>query len=200
MSSTDRNDDVEEADRAVATIARRALEHAVRTGAPLELDPRELPESLRAVGATFVTIERRGDLLGCIGTLRPHASLAEDIAANAFGAVFRDPRCPPLAPDEGPALDVHVSILGPPERLEFDSEEDLLRQLRPFVDGLVLEDGRYRGTFLPVVWETLPEPRDFFAHLKRKAGLPATYWSDTLRVSRYTTHVVHAPATRSPRL
>ena len=110
----------------------------------------------------------------------------EDVAENAFAAAFRDPRFPPLRPDEYPRLEYHISILNPPEPMTVTSEADLLQQLRPGVDGLVLIEGARRATFLPSVWEQLPDPRQFLAHLKMKAGLPADYWSDSLRFERYT--------------
>ncbi len=194
MSSTEPHRTIDEAlGRVLVDVAAASIAHGLRTGVPLEVDPAAYPEPLRAHRATFVTLERDGTLLGCIGSIQPRMSAVEDVAKNAYGAVFHDPRCPRLSLDDVPALDIHISILGEPEPMTFTSEEDLLRQLRPGVDGLVLEDGFARGTFLPVVWESLPDPRDFLAHLKRKAGLPPTYWSDTLRVSRYTTEVVPGP-------
>ena len=176
--------------RILLDIAARSIEHGLRTGAPLEVDPAAYPESLRARRATFVTIERDGRLLGCIGTIQARLPAVEDVAKNAYGAVFYDPRCPRLALDDCPDLDIHISILSEPEPMRFTSEEDLIGQLRPGVDGLLLEDGFHRGTFLPVVWRSLSEPRDFFNHLKLKAGLPVTHWSETIRVSRYTTEVI----------
>lgn len=113
--------------------------------------------------------------------------LAEDVAANAAAAAFADPRFPPLTKNEFEKLEIHISVLSPPEELSFSSEEDVLNQIRPGIDGLILQDGFYRGTFLPSVWEELPEKKDFWMHLKLKAGLPVTYWSDTVRVFRYTT-------------
>ena len=97
------------------------------------------------------------------------------------------PRFQPVSASEFGDLEIHISVLSPPEPMIFTSEADLLRQIRPGIDGLILEDGAYRGTFLPSVWEQLPDPAQFLAHLKMKAGLPPNYWSDTLKVSRYTT-------------
>ncbi len=171
-------------------VAAASIEHGLREGTPLAVDTSAYPEPLRARRATFVTIERGGTLLGCIGTIQARMSTVEDVAKNAYGAVFYDPRCPKLTVADVADLDVHISILSEPEPMTFDSEEDLIRQLRPGVDGLLLEDGFSRGTFLPTVWESLPDPHDFFAHLKLKANLPRTYWSDTIRVSRYVTEVV----------
>jgi AmmeMemoRadiSam system protein A len=113
--------------------------------------------------------------------------LAEDVAENARAAAFEDPRFPPLTLPELAKLEIHISILSPSEEMVFSSESDLLRQIRPGVDGLILQEGFRRGTFLPSVWAELPEKELFLTHLKLKAGLPADYWSDTLRVFRYTT-------------
>ena len=137
--------------------------------------------------ATFVTLNKFGELRGCIGHLEAIQPLIADVAENAFNAAFRDPRFQPVTASEFGDLEVHISVLSPPEPMVFTSEADLLRQIRPGIDGLILEDGAYRGTFLPSVWEQLPDPAQFLAHLKMKAGLPPNYWSDTLKVSRYTT-------------
>ena len=171
-------------------VASAAIEHGLRTGEPLEVDPSPFPEPLRAKRATFVTVERDGRLLGCIGTIHARTSAVEDVAKNAYGAVLYDPRCPKLDPDDVEDLEIHISLLSAPAPMTFTSEADLVGQLRPGVDGLLLEDGFHRGTFLPVVWASLPDPHDFFQHLKQKAGLPTTHWSDTIRVSRYTTEVI----------
>ena len=171
-------------------VAAAAIEHGLRTGQVLAVDPSPFPEPLRAKRATFVTVERDGRLLGCIGTIHARTSAVEDVAKNAHGAVLYDPRCPRLDPDDLADLRIHISLLTEPSPMTFASEADLVEQLRPGVDRLLLEDGIYRGTFLPVVWATLPDPRDFLRHLKQKAGLPPTHWSDTVRVSRYTTEVI----------
>ena len=118
--------------------------------------------------------------------LQPIRPLVEDIAQNAWSAAFRDPRFPPLRADEVDDLVLHISILGEPEAMAFTSEQNLIEQIRPGVDGLILEDGQNRGTFLPSVWESLPDAADFFRHLKVKAGLAQNYWSGTLSVQRYT--------------
>lgn len=145
------------------------------------------PAALQAERASFVTLTIDHQLRGCIGVLEAIRSLVVDVAANAFAAAFEDRRFAPLAAGEYPRLTIHISVLSPPAAMSFVSEADLLRQLRPMADGLVLEEQGYRGTFLPSVWETLPEPREFLRHLKRKAGLPEDYWTASLRVSRYTT-------------
>ena len=146
----------------------------------------KLPSELKQKRATFVTLTLGGALRGCIGMLEACRPLAEDVAANACAAAFEDPRFEPLSKEEFENLEIHISVLSPPEEMKFSSEADLLEQIRPGVDGLILQEGGRRGTFLPSVWEDLPGAELFLMHLKMKAGLPNTYWSDTLRVSRYT--------------
>jgi AmmeMemoRadiSam system protein A len=147
---------------------------------------REVPAELMQERATFVTLERDGRLRGCIGMLEACRPLAEDVEQNARAAAFQDPRFPPLSRKEFEQLEIHISVLSPPEELTFSSEADLLGQLLPGVDGLILQEGYQRGTFLPSVWDELAEKEMFLSHLKMKAGLPETYWSDTLQVFRYT--------------
>jgi len=163
-------------------IARCAIE---RTEIPEVSEPELLEER-----ATFVTLEIGGQLRGCIGMLEACRPLAEDVAENAFASAFHDPRFPPVSPAELDALKISISVLSPPEEMVFSSEEDLLEQIRPGVDGLILQDGFRKGTFLPSVWEQLPEKEEFFGHLKRKAGLAPGHWSDTLRVFRYTAEYI----------
>ncbi len=172
--------------RILLDVAAASIRHGLETGRPLSIRLEEYPESLREPGAAFVTLNLDGQLRGCIGSLEARRPLVEDVAENAFAAAFRDPRFPPLRPEEYPRLEYHISILSPPEPMTVTSEADLLQQLRPGVDGLVLIEGARRATFLPSVWEQLPDPRQFLAHLKMKAGLPADYWSDSLRFERYT--------------
>lgn len=148
----------------------------------------EYSSALQQQAAAFVTLHQRGRLRGCIGSLEARQALVLDVADNAWAAAFRDPRFAPVSPGDVEALDIHISVLSPPAPLQFSSEADLLMQLRPGIDGLIMEAAGRRGTFLPSVWEQLPRPGEFLQHLKLKAGLPADYWSATLRVSRYTTH------------
>ncbi|OAI16051.1 hypothetical protein A1507_12610 [Methylomonas koyamae] len=168
-------------------LARQSISHGLQTGRPLTVELSDYPGELSAHRATFVTLERAGQLRGCIGMLEARQPLAEDVAENAFAAAFRDPRFPPLRDSELAGLDLHISVLAPAEPLPVASEADLLQQLRPGVDGLILQEGGRRATFLPAVWDDLPEPARFLTHLKQKAGLPAAYWSDSLRFFRYTT-------------
>lgn len=142
--------------------------------------------ALREPGASFVTLTRDGHLRGCIGSLEAYRPLADDVRGNACAAAFRDPRFPPLSSAEWPDTKVEVSLLSVPEALSFKDEADALAQLRPGIDGIVLSAGGRRATFLPQVWEQLPDPALFLAQLKAKAGLPADYREPDLRLERYT--------------
>lgn len=136
--------------------------------------------------ASFVTLTQQGNLRGCIGSLQAHRPLVEDVRANAVSAAVRDPRFPPMQADELPHTRIEVSLLSHAEPIVFESEVHALAQLRPGIDGVILEYGYARGTFLPQVWESLPQPAEFLSHLKRKAGLPASFWHEDIRLSRYT--------------
>ena len=135
--------------------------------------------------ATFVTLKINNTLRGCIGTLTAQQPLIKDVVNNAYQAAFHDPRFEPLYPQELEQLHITISILSPPESMHVTSEQDLIDQLRPGQDGLIIEDDGHRATFLPSVWEQLPDPATFLQHLKHKAGVPADYWSDTINVERY---------------
>lgn len=150
----------------------------------------DYPEPLRVLRATFVTLHLEAQLRGCIGTLEARRTLVEDVASNAWSAAFRDPRFSALTWTEFERLDIHISVLSLPEPLQFSSEDELVAQLRPRVDGLIIEEGFNRGTFLPSVWEQLPDPREFLRQLKHKAGLSPDYWSSRIRVQRYTTESI----------
>lgn len=143
-------------------------------------------EWLNLPGASFVTLKLDDDLRGCIGSLEARKPLGEDVAHNARAAAYRDPRFPPVSSHERPRLQIEVSVLSTREPIDVASESDLLSQLRPGVDGIYLEYGGMSSTFLPQVWESLPDPAQFMAHLKQKAGLPADFWNANLRLSRYT--------------
>ena len=134
-----------------------------------------------------MTLSRDGELRGCRGMLEPARPLVQDVAHNAYLSAFDDPRFPPLASRELKGLHLEVSLLSALEALYPAHERELLRMLRPGVDGLVLSDGYERATFLPSVWDKLPEPAEFLRQLKWKAGWPADYWSESLKVQRYQT-------------
>jgi AmmeMemoRadiSam system protein A len=168
-------------------VARNSIEHGLREGRPLAVDPGTYASRLRAPGAAFVTLHERGALRGCIGHLEAIGPLVRDVAENAFAAAFRDPRFPPLQTHELDQLEIEISVLTEPEPLDCASEVELLRQIVPGRDGLILAEGASRGTFLPTVWESLPSPQDFIRHLKVKAGLRPDHWSEAIRVWRYHT-------------
>lgn len=171
------------------SIARQSIEYGLYHGRSLPVDSSEHVPALQVLRASFVTLERNGHLRGCIGMLEAVRPLVEDVARNAFAAAFEDPRFPPLKRQELGDLDLHISVLSPSVAMNFMDEADLIRQLQPDIDGLILHDRGYRGTFLPSVWQQLPDPRQFLCHLKQKAGLPGDYWSDTLTVRRYSTQM-----------
>lgn len=141
---------------------------------------------LRQPGATFVTLKRQARLRGCIGSLQPHRPLLEDVEQNAHAAAHRDPRFRPLAREELNGLRVEVSLLSASVPMQFRDQQDALAQLRPGIDGLVFSWQGRRSTLLPQVWEELADPRQFVAHLKRKAGLPEDFWAPDVGLARYT--------------
>ena len=136
-------------------------------------------------GACFVTLTLDGALRGCIGSLVAHRALGEDVRANACAAAFSDPRFPPLSAAEFARVRVEVSLLSAAEPFPVADEADACARLVPHEDGVILQWGSQRSTFLPQVWAQLPEPAQFLAQLKRKAGLPADFWAPELRLSRY---------------
>jgi AmmeMemoRadiSam system protein A len=167
-------------------VARRAVALAARCGAPLRVDPREYAPRLRERGASFVTLRRGGDLRGCTGRLEASEPLVADVARSAHRAAVADPRFEPVEERELAELELKISVLSPLEPLPARSEAELLAALRPGVDGLVLREGVAGATFLPAVWESLPDPAAFLRELRRKAGLPGHHWSAQLRFERYT--------------
>ncbi len=167
-------------------LARASVEHGLDCGQALPLSPGDYPPELGALRATFVTLRVEETLCGCIGSSRPSRTLVEDVASNAYGAAFLDPRFPALKREELAHLHIHISILSPFQELRFTCEEDLLAQMRPGVDGFMLEEDLYRGVLLPAVWASLTTSGIFLRHLKLKAGLPQDYWSKTLKVWRCT--------------
>jgi AmmeMemoRadiSam system protein A len=174
----------------ILDTARKSIVYGLEHQQPAVPDLHEIPEPLLQPGACFVTLEIDHRLRGCIGSLEAHRPLIMDIANNAYAAAFSDPRFPPLDKSEQDLLQIEVSILTPSEAMVFADEQDLLRQIRAGVDGLIIEDAGRRGTFLPSVWESLPDKQDFLRHLKLKAGLAEDHWSDSIRVYRYTTEMI----------
>jgi AmmeMemoRadiSam system protein B/AmmeMemoRadiSam system protein A len=162
--------------RILVRLARAAVESAVRERRRLRVDATTLPASLKERKGCFVTLTERGDLRGCIGHIFPQEPLYEAVIDNSWAAALEDPRFRPVAPYELGDIEIEVSVLTVPKPLPFDSPDDLLRKLRPHRDGVVLKIGPAMATFLPQVWEQLPDKEEFLAHLSRKAGCPANAW------------------------
>lgn len=171
-------------------IARESIAFGLVRKQPPHVDLSRFSGVMLEDRASFVTLKYAGQLRGCIGALEARRPLVQDVAANAFGAAFSDRRFNPVSEVELPMLEYHISILTPRQTLAVDSESDLLSKLRPGIDGLILEEGSSRATFLPAVWETLPDPSEFVLHLKRKAGWNDDYWSSSITVWIYQTESV----------
>jgi AmmeMemoRadiSam system protein A len=165
----------------LVAIAREAIEREPPPGASW----REAPW-LREPGASFVTLKLDGELRGCIGTIDPRRPLGEDVAANGRAAAYRDPRFPPVSDHERPNLGIEVSVLSPRASFAAGSEAEAVAALRPGTDGIYLQYRDRTSTFLPQVWESIDDPLEFLVALRRKAGLPARFWDEEVRLSRYT--------------
>lgn len=168
-------------------VARDSILNGLKNGSVLTIISSDFSADLQQPYATFVTLHKQGQLRGCIGTLEAYQPLIKDISTHAFAAAFQDPRFTPLQENEFDQLDIEISVLGKPEPMSFNSEEDLLKQIEAGRDGLILEHRYNRGTFLPSVWEQLPDKNTFLRHLKMKAGLPENWWHDDVKISRYQT-------------
>ncbi len=167
-------------------IARTAISRALHVPGTSAAEVEENMSWLSKPGATFVTLTQWGELRGCIGSLQACDPLIEDVSNNAVSAALYDPRFLPLAADELDTVNLEVSLLSELQSLGFTSEADALAQLRPDIDGIVFEYGPYRSTFLPQVWESLPQPQQFLARLKSKARLSENFWAEDVKLSRYT--------------
>ncbi|MEL0107206.1 MAG: AmmeMemoRadiSam system protein B [Rhodospirillaceae bacterium] len=170
--------------------AAASIEFGLEYANPLPVDMSHYDAELQANGASFITLKKSGRLRGCIGSSQAYRPLITDTAENAFAAAFKDPRFEALQAHELDDLTLSISILSPSSPMAFEDEADLLSQIQPGQDGLILIEGKKRGLFLPVVWESLNKAEDFLAHLKSKAGLATNYWSDTLEVRRFITEQV----------
>lgn len=167
-------------------LARETIGRALQGDPEPPPVPEPLTSRLQEPGAAFVTLTLGGTLRGCIGSLVARRPLVIDVRENALAAAFEDPRFPPLTLSEFPRLHIEISVLTAPQPLSYDGPDDLLRKLRPEVDGVIIERGWQRATFLPQVWEQLPNPVEFLEHLCYKAGLPINAWRwPDLKVSTY---------------
>ncbi|MDY6944815.1 MAG: AmmeMemoRadiSam system protein A [Pseudomonadota bacterium] len=169
------------------TLARASIDAALALGefAPYEGEP--LDPALNRPGASFVTLRIGTELRGCCGTVEATRPLHLDVWHNAWASAFADPRFPALTPEEWTGTRIEISVLSEPEPCDVRSESELLAVLRPGKDGVILQAGAKRSTFLPAVWEQLPEPREFIRHLKLKGGWPVDFWPADMQVWRYTT-------------
>ena len=176
----------------LAAIARAAVVAAVR-GRSYAPPEEALTGALALPGAAFVSLHSAGgELRGCIGSIEARRPLGLDVAENACAAVTRDTRFEPVEEAELASIEIDLSLLTPPEPIPAATRAELLAALRPGVDGLVIEENGRRATFLPVVWEQLPAPEAFLAHLEKKAGLEPGSWSNARRASRYRVEPVAA--------
>ena len=157
-------------------IAREAIEHAVRGEKPARLAQSTLTPALREQGASFVTLTVRGQLRGCIGALEAYQPLADDVREHAVAAALEDPRFPQMSEDELSRISIEVSRLTRPVPLDYEDADDLLSKLRPHEDGVILKDGFRRATFLPQVWEKIPDPSEFLGNLCYKMGARDNLW------------------------
>jgi AmmeMemoRadiSam system protein A len=167
-------------------IAEQSVYYGLHSGCYITLTHQDHSQELRVNGASFVTLYSHRQLRGCIGSLSPARPLLEDVAHNAYAAAFRDPRFDPLTAVEFHDIQIEVSILSPLQPIRFTSEFDLLDQLRPNTDGLMIQSGMRKATFLPKVWESFPRKQDFLAQLKSKAGLFVDCRADHTHCYRYT--------------
>jgi AmmeMemoRadiSam system protein A len=168
-------------------LARQSLHTGLQTGEPPAAALDGLAKTLTTPRGVFVTLTQQDKLRGCIGSMEASEPLVSSVAESAYNAAFNDPRFPPLKSQELDTTQVEISVLSPLERMSVHSRSALLSGLRPALDGLLIRDRHYHATFLPKVWEQLPDPENFLHHLLTKAGLPTTHWSATLQCFRYQT-------------
>ena len=182
-------------------IAQLSIRHGIKTGNCPNVEVSAFPHSLRTMRRTFVSVHTNGALRGCVGSLAATNHLVVDVVQNAYRAAHEDKRFKALTEEDLAATDISVSILSTPRPMKFSDEANLVAQIQPDMDGLILQDGQKHAVFLPVVWEQIASPQDFVRHLKNKAGLPLDHWSDTLQAWLYTTEsfgAKFAPASAAP--
>jgi len=182
--------------KALLRLARTALESEILGEPKIPIDAYKLPEKLKSIGATFVTLTKNNQLRGCIGSIEPYRSLAEDVCEHAISAATQDFRFPRVKPEELAVISIEISYLTPQRLLSYDDGNDLIEKLQPGRDGVVIGDGFRRGfrraTFLPQVWEKIPNPEDFLGHLCTKMGAPLNTWrTNKLKVSVYQVQEFH---------
>jgi len=173
--------------RQLLRIARDSVEQGLDAATPLAVDADGLEPALCEPAAVFVTLTQQDNLRGCIGSLQPRDALAQAVANAAFNAAFSDPRFARVTAAELKQIEIEISVLSKLESWQPGSRESLLRELRPGVDGLLIEDQGHRATFLPQVWDKIASAEAFVGELMRKAGLPARHWSSSIQLHRYQT-------------
>lgn len=171
-------------------IAHQSIEHGLKNGECLKVNEVEYPTALQQPYGAFTTLKYNGALRGCKGSLEVTLPLVNTVAYSAYSSAFNDIRFPPLQPGEFAQLKISLSVLSPKEKLSFTSEEDLIEQIQPGIDGLVLDYNSQRGTLLPSVWNTIPDAREFLLIVKQKAGFDRDFWDEDLQAYRYTTHTI----------
>lgn len=178
-------------DKVLLQIAKSAILDKFENNQTIDVDEllKKYPY-LTKDGACFVTLKYERDLRGCIGSIIPHRTLYDDIVHNAVSAGFGDPRFNALNEDELSHLTLEVSVLSEPEILEYKDYDDLLKKVKPNVDGLILKHGVYSGTFLPQVWEQLPSPKQFLEHLSMKAGSYPSIYEEHPTIYRYSVDAI----------
>lgn len=169
------------------SLARTSIEASLSTGERAPYGGPPMHAELTRLGASFVTLRVGEELRGCCGTIEVSRPLHVDVWNNAYASAFADPRFPALTPAEWTDTGIEISVLSEPEPCDIRNEAELMEVLRPGIDGLILQAGARRTTFLPAVWEQLPDPRRFIRHLKLKAGWPADFWPPDMQVWLYTT-------------
>jgi hypothetical protein len=171
-------------------VARKSITDGCSLNIHPKIDYTKYPKELQQHRATFVTLHKNNNLRGCIGSLQPTRPLIEDVAINAYSSAFNDYRFSQVIADELNQLVIDISILTPNKQLAVNSEAELLAKIRPNVDGLFITSAEYSATFLPSVWEELPDPKLFLAHLKQKAGMPSDAWPQDMNCYVYQTEII----------
>ncbi len=166
-------------------LARQALDAGQHSDLPPQVNRLDYPQELSVDAAVFVTLTRDGALRGCVGSLEARTPLVQAVANAAHNAAYRDRRFDAIAADEIDALEIEISLLSEMVPMAVRDRDELLAQLEPGRDGLLIEDRGMRATFLPKVWQSIPRAEDFVGQLMLKAGMPAAYWSPSIRCSRY---------------
>lgn len=183
--------------RTLLRVARDSIACGVRSGIPIPIRTDGMPDRLVRRRACFITLQIAEQLRGCMGSLEATRPLIVDVAETACSSALHDPRFYPVHETELDMLTIEISVLSPLTEIEFDGEQTLLDALQPGIDGLMLTFGDRRATFLPKVWEQIPQPSAFIEALKQKAGLSVDFWSPQVRAYRYMTETFSEPS-RSP--